>query len=131
MNIIKDYPWGVGQGNLENIYPRYKMPNADLEPTVPHLHNNFLQITAQNGWIGLGAYLFWISSYYFAALKLKSNEPETREVNWLFLCLYTSILIWGLTEYTFSHQFMNVQFFLLGLQVCLWRQSNLSIQNQA
>jgi hypothetical protein len=41
------------------------------------------------------------------------------ELNWIFLSILTAILVWGLSEYTFSHPFMNVQFFLSGLQTGL------------
>src|SRR6185503_13106516 len=63
LKIIGDHPWGIGQGNLEDIYPAYRSPYA-REMTEPHLHDNFLQITAQNGWLGLSAYLFWIGVFY-------------------------------------------------------------------
>ncbi len=119
LQIIKDYPWGIGQGNLEDLYPKYKSPNAP-EPTQPHLHNNFLQILAQNGWLGLAAYLVWIFAYYFKAMSFKPLDLGLQSLNWAFLSIFTAVLVWGLTEYTFSHQFMNVQFFLLGLQCRLW-----------
>lgn len=121
IQIIRDHPWGVGQGNLEHIYPSYRLHNGDLEPTVPHLHDNFLQVLVQNGWIGLAAYLFWIFSYYWTALRLNFKNADTKNLNWALICIFSAVLVWGLTEYTFSHQFMNVQFFLLGLQICLWK----------
>ena len=118
--IIKDYPFGIGQGNMEDVFPKYRNPNS-TEWIIPHLHNNFLQILAQNGWIGLAAYLFWIVVYYGTALSFRLDDQETQTLNWTFLCVFTAILVWGMTEFTFSHQFMNVQFFLLGLQLGLWR----------
>lgn len=117
--MIEDHPWGVGQGNVEELFPRYKPPQLQ-EVNEPHLHDNFLQICAQNGWLGLAAYLFWIAAYGGAALGFKGG-PEAAEWNWSFLCVFFSVLVWGLTEYTFSHQFMNAQFFLLGLQARLWK----------
>lgn len=119
-NIIKDHPLGIGQGNLGEIYPHYKHPAAS-EPNLPHLHNNFLQITAQNGWFGLAVYLLWIFFYFKTALGHKANNPDAQNLNWTYLCSFAAVLAWGLTEYTFSHQFMNFQFFLLGLQAILWR----------
>jgi O-antigen ligase len=91
------------------------------EPTEPHLHDNFLQVCAQNGWIGLAAYLFWVFSYYWTALRSHTSDKDSKDLNWALLCVFSAVLVWGLTEYTFSHQFMNVQFFLLGLQIGLWR----------
>jgi O-antigen ligase len=95
--------------------------------TEPHLHDNFLQITAQNGWLGLAAYLFWIGVFYWKGLSFKTRNKDEGDLNWTFLCVFSAILAWGLTEYTFSHQFMNVQFFLLGLQLCLWKAVKNSI----
>ncbi len=122
LKIIQDHPWGIGQGNLVDIYPKYKLANA-AETTEPHLHDNYLQILAQNGWIGLAFYLAWIFLYYRMALKFKSLDPDAHSLNWVFISIFTAVLVWGLTEYTFSHQFMNVQFFLLGLQSILWKRS--------
>jgi O-antigen ligase len=119
--MILDHPWGVGQGNVSELFPKYKPPVL-TEDNEPHLHNNFLQICAQNGWLGLAAYLFWISTYWGTALRFKGGL-EPAEWNWSFLCVFLSVLTWGLTEYTFSHQFMNVQFWLLGLQLNLWRET--------
>ncbi len=122
-NIIKDHPFGIGQGNLGELYPKYKLPAA-TEPNVPHLHNNFLQITAQNGWLGLTSYLLWIVAFFITAFRWKTENPEGQDLNWTFLCVFSGILVWGLTEYTFSHQFMNLQFFLLGLLASLWKNNN-------
>ncbi len=127
--MIKDHPWGVGQGNVSELFPKYNQTSvlAQFEPTVPHLHNNFLQILAQNGWLGLIAYLFWIFSYYRETALKRFQEAGNLELNWIFLSIFTAILVWGLSEYTFSHQFMNVQFFLLGLQAPLWKKPSIDI----
>ena len=122
LRIIKDHPMGVGQGNIEDIYHQYRINAPWNDINVPHLHDNFLQILAQNGWLGLTAYLFWIFSFYFEALRFKSATEEVARWNWMFLCVFSSILVWGLTEYTFSHQFMNIQFFLMGISILLWEQ---------
>ena len=122
LRIIKDHPMGVGQGNIEDIYPKYRIDAPGNDIDVPHLHDNFLQILAQNGWLGLAAYLFWIFAFYFKALSFKSATEEVVHWNWMFLCVFSSILVWGLTEYTFSHQFMNIQFFFMGIAISLWEK---------
>ncbi len=122
--IIKEHPMGIGQGNLEDIYPKYRIDAIGNDPNVPHLHDNFLQILLQNGWIGLAVYLFWIFSFYWEALRFKSSDEELNLWNWMFLCMFSAVLVWGLTEYTFSHQFMNIQFFFMGLAVLLWKNNS-------
>lgn len=118
--ISKDYPvFGIGQGNLGDIYPKYKMARA-TEPNQGHLHDNFLQVLVENGWIGLAAYLFWIFAYFYSSWRYIPVDPDARGLNQLMACLFIASLAWGLTEYTFSHQFMYFQAFLMGLQCRLW-----------
>ncbi len=116
LRILKDHPvFGIGQGNLEVVYPAYKERKA-TEKTVGHMHNNFLQLAVQNGLVGLAAYLFWIAAFYWMAFRSRPPDPETRALNLTLTWLFTAVLVWGLTEYTFSHQFMAVQALLLGTQ---------------
>jgi putative inorganic carbon (HCO3(-)) transporter len=51
-----DRPWlGVGIGNYEPAYPRYALPLWPLP--LGHAHNYYLNIAAEVGVLGLGAYL--------------------------------------------------------------------------
>ncbi|HTA75887.1 MAG TPA: O-antigen ligase family protein [bacterium] len=127
LRIIKDHPMGVGQGNIEDIYPQYRIDAPGNDTDVPHLHDNFLQILAQNGWLGLVSYLFWIFAFYWETLHFRPSSEEAGLWNWMLLCVFSSILVWGLTEYTFSHQFMNIQFFFMGMVVLLWEKHSKKI----
>jgi len=120
--MSQDHPlFGIGHDNVLQTYPAYRLPGT-REATVSHLHNNFVQVLAQNGWVGLLAYLGWIGTYFAAALRRRRWPKEVQDWNLVLTCVFLAGLIWGLTEWTFSHQFMNIQFFLLGLQANLWRQ---------
>jgi O-antigen ligase len=119
--ISRDHPvLGIGQGNMEAVYPQYRVPEAK-EPVVGHMHNNFMQVLVQNGWVGLLAYLAWIIAYFRDASRFKPRHPGERSLNEGFIAVFIATLVWGLTEYTFSHQYMMVQVFLLGLQWGLMR----------
>lgn len=51
-----DHPWlGVGIGNYEPVYSRYALPQWLLP--LGHAHNYYLNIAAETGILGLGAYL--------------------------------------------------------------------------
>ena len=51
-----DHPWlGVGIGNYEPVYPRYALSQWPLP--LGHAHNYYLNIAAEAGIVGLGAYL--------------------------------------------------------------------------
>jgi O-antigen ligase len=58
--MIKDYPvLGVGPGNVKEVYPLYRKPDAPrFRP--PHLHNNFIQLWAERGILGVSAYLLFM-----------------------------------------------------------------------
>lgn len=57
VEIIRDYPLlGVGPGNVKEVYPLYRRHDAPRF-RIPHLHNNLVQIWAERGVLGLGAYL--------------------------------------------------------------------------
>jgi O-antigen ligase len=54
--MVKDNPLlGLGLGMVKPTYPEYRERHASRK-TVPHLHNNSLQIAAERGLIGLLAY---------------------------------------------------------------------------
>lgn len=55
LNMARAHPWlGVGLGNYEVAYPTYRLLNW-VEP-LGHAHNNYLNILAEGGVIGLLGY---------------------------------------------------------------------------
>jgi O-antigen ligase len=123
--MIKDHPFfGIGQGTMESVYPKYRLPGA-WEQAPGHLHNTPLQILAQNGAVGFLFYLVWLATYARNVWKYRPPNPSTADLHWLLTCLFAVTFLWGLTEYSFSQQFMSVQFFLIGLQVGLWKTGTL------
>jgi O-antigen ligase len=124
--MSQDRPlFGFGHDNIFQTYPSYRLPGTK-EKSVPHLHNNFVQVLVQNGWVGLLAYLGWIAAYLGTALRRRRWPKEAGDWNLVLTWAFVGGLVWGLTEWTFSHQFMNVQFFLMGLQANLWRQGRIA-----
>jgi len=61
IEIIRDYPWGIGQDNFAEKFLQYA--KKDIESGTiqaqTHAHNNLLQIQAEFGFLGLFSYL-WI-----------------------------------------------------------------------
>ncbi len=61
--MIQDHPlFGVGLGMVERRYPVYRRDDAPRW-SIPHLHNNVLQIAAERGLFGLAAYLWILGSF--------------------------------------------------------------------
>ena len=59
---------GLGPGMPERLYPIYR-PLAAPRRSVPHLHNTYLQVAAEGGLIGLGAYLWLIGASLLASYR--------------------------------------------------------------
>jgi putative inorganic carbon (hco3(-)) transporter len=56
INMTEQHPWlGVGLGNYEATYNRYRLLN--WEESLGHAHNYYLNVLGETGIIGLAAYL--------------------------------------------------------------------------
>ena len=62
LEMWTDHPWlGVGIGNYEPVYGQYALPLWPL--ALGHAHNYYLNIAAESGVVGVGAYLLvWVSA---------------------------------------------------------------------
>ncbi|MBN1660067.1 MAG: O-antigen ligase family protein [Anaerolineae bacterium] len=71
-----DHPWlGVGAGNYEVVYDRYALPLWPLP--LGHAHNYYLNVGAEAGIVGLGAYLF-----LYGAVLLSAWRAARRLIGW-------------------------------------------------
>ncbi len=116
-HIARDHPLtGVGANNVPFVYPRYMHPQAE-HPNL-HLHNNFLQILAERGIIGLLALLLAFAVILFdlvGVIRTSSSNPR----KWLArasLAVFVGFLVAGLFEYNFGgSQIKFLLFFFLAL----------------
>jgi O-antigen ligase len=62
LEMWTDHPWlGVGIGNYEPAYERYALPQWPFP--LGHAHNYYLNIAAESGVLGVGAYLLlWVTA---------------------------------------------------------------------
>ncbi|HEY7473386.1 MAG TPA: O-antigen ligase family protein, partial [Vicinamibacterales bacterium] len=99
--MIQDHPFfGVGPEQIEDLYPRYRPPDA-VNPTNPHLHNVPVQIAAERG---LPALLVWI---WFVVVALRDLVRQLRQgpaksVAAAGLAAVIGMLAAGLFEYNFG-----------------------------
>lgn len=64
LGMFEDAPWlGVGFGNYASAYPKYALPKWD-DP-LGHAHNYYLNVLAETGIIGLGAFvILWVAIFW-------------------------------------------------------------------
>ncbi len=116
--IIADYPmFGVGQNAFPLVYPRYRDP-AVAEPNISHLHNNFLELAAERGLVGLACWMsmwgvalwsvgmFWIRSE-------KPMDPSARAALAACFGSVTAFLCAGVFEYNFGDSEIQMLFYFI------------------
>ena len=102
--IVRDYPvFGLGPEMVKPYYPLYRDPDAPRW-TVPHLHNNVVQIAAASGVFAAGAYVAWIALFLARAVFLvrREREPDRRAIWAGALLAGTALCVAGLFEYNFG-----------------------------
>lgn len=78
--MITDHPWlGVGIGNYAVAYPAYALPR--WEEPLGHAHNYYLNIAAEAGLIGLGAYLvLFVACFWHGWRALCRSTGQTHRL---------------------------------------------------
>lgn len=114
-HMFQDHPLiGIGLGRYEYYYQnQYILPEAK-EREQGHAHNNFIQLAAETGIIGLSSYCFMFGSFLFSSLKdwLKMHNVSSL----MFFSVTCGLLFQGLTETNFGNSVvMNIYYFLLGI----------------
>jgi len=78
LNMIKSSPvLGTGLGTFHIEFPKFKYPDFDLEVPIENLlnaHNEYLEILAEMGVLGLGVFLWFIFGIFSYAFKYLKNE---------------------------------------------------------
>jgi O-antigen ligase len=63
VEMIRDFPLlGVGPANVKEVYSIYRKQDAP-RARPPHLHNNIVQLWAERGVLGLGAYILLLALF--------------------------------------------------------------------
>jgi O-antigen ligase len=123
--LFLDYPLtGVGPGvdNVRSVYQSYKHPDDPWQPHLPftHLHNNVIQVAAERGILGLGAWLaIWITFYARALRIFRGPDPPDRAGRALAagsVAGISAFLVAGLLEYNFGDsEVISLVFFMMAL----------------
>lgn len=122
--LLKDYGWrGVGLGNdvMKRVFELYP-PMRDGNYPI-HTHNNYLQMWAEVGFLGLLAYLGTILGQLKAGVKafVQSTDRRLKVLLSAAVSALCGILVISLAEYTwFYPRNMFLFWFLFGvIAVCV------------
>ena len=119
--MIRDHPWlGVGVKMPEARFREYRVPEFPRE-RVAHLHSDVMQITAERGFIGLGAWLLiWIAFYtrlFGLRARVKAAATPLTEAVWAWSgAAVAAVLVGGLFQYNFGDsEIIMIVYFAMGL----------------
>lgn len=117
IHMIKDYPLtGVGLGKFGDQYQTKYILKEAKEPYLNHAHNNFFQVTAENGFVGLGAFLFMFAANYKEQFIFWRKTKSKYSL--MILAMTTCMLLQGCTQYNFGDSAVIKNYWLM-LALCL------------
>jgi putative inorganic carbon (hco3(-)) transporter len=130
--IIKDYPLtGVGIDMIKNVYPEYRSPDSVFRNNQ-HLHNNVVQMAAENGILALIAWLWLIGKVLNDLIRWKRNVMSREEQFMIHgtIGIVVSLFIAGMFEYNFGDSEIKMLFFVLITLPYAWAK-NLQLEKQS
>lgn len=100
VEMIRDFPiLGVGPANVKEAYALYRKQDAP-RARPPHLHNNVVQLWAERGILGAGAYLLLLALFLCECVRGWRGGGRTwAEVG---LVVAVSLTVAGLFEFNFG-----------------------------
>jgi len=124
-NMIRQHPViGVGVNTFSKNYGSYKL--VEMEKYAPtedrmYAHNNFLQMGAEVGLLGLGIFVWFLVMLFRSGWQIyKRSESEFLKITALSLiACVVAFLINGLTETSLYNQIGVSFWFIVGLLLCL------------
>ena len=102
MAMVRDHPiLGLGPAVMQSAYPEYRVSTAPER--IPHLHNNAVQIAAERGLVGLGAYVAILAVFVVYAVRaLRGPERASRPAVAGCLLAVVGVTVAGLFEYNWG-----------------------------
>ena len=103
--LIADHPWtGVGPGMVYSEVLKYRSHREYPDWAYQHLHNNFLQVAAETGLVGLA---FWLALWIvlirdLIRMWLRSESEWVRFLSLNGLCISAAFHVAGCLEYNFG-----------------------------
>lgn len=121
--MADDHPWiGVGLGNYEAAYPVYRVPS--WPNPLGHAHNDYLNLLAETGLVGLTGYLAgWGLIVYWTLQTLRLSDPVKRGLALGLLGTWTHLAVHSFVDKLYvNNLFLHIGV-MLGLLAAAHYQS--------
>lgn len=99
---------------IPQVYPRYRAPDSVFRNNQ-HLHNNLVQVAAENGILALAAWLWLMVKVIFDLIHWKRNVMSAEERFMIHgtIGIVISLFVAGMFEYNFGDSEIKMLFFVL------------------
>jgi len=125
-NIIKEHPFlGIGPGNLSGQLKNYVSDGIDPNWSIPHLHNNLLQIAVDKGLLGLASWIAIFIKWLLDSIKtFYKNRNFYPDLIAGAISVVIAFLISGLFEYNFGDsEILMLLLFIMAIPYALLKYS--------
>jgi O-antigen ligase len=109
---------GYGRGRLKEALKSTYEGTADEHSPIWHAHNVYLELFAETGILGLGAFLWLFAQAFFGVIRRANSEAdEKKKTIWIALAAaWVGFAVAGVGDVPFYHHETRIFFFtLLGL----------------
>ena len=128
MAIIKDHPFGIGLAEFKDVFPVYNKSNF-LDVRYIYLHNDYLQLLVETGWIGFlalvgGFYIFLVKSVLKIRYMRLQSDPLKFFLSIGALSGLVSIAFHSFFDFNL-HMPANCVYFVMLIGIvynCAWRE---------
>ncbi len=115
VDVIQRFPMGVGRknGTILRDYPNIPQRHR-------HAHNNVLQVTMENGFLGLATFLWWMGRFGVLTFGVWRRLPPERQIaRAISVAVFADFIgfhVAGLVEFNFGDtEVLQVLFVTMGL----------------
>lgn len=99
--LIAAHPYGMGYKSLTNADLKAVHPGVQVK--LNHLHNNWLQVTLELGWLGVTAWTLWMLAVLLAFTRVRHDpDPAARALATGWAVAFLALLLNGLVESNFG-----------------------------
>ncbi|MBN1203068.1 MAG: O-antigen ligase family protein [Anaerolineae bacterium] len=120
-NMAGDHPFiGVGLGNYEVVYHDYAIPSWPR--ALGHAHNDYLNLLAETGLVGLAGYLLgWSAIIYWTVRALRQSDVVMRGLVVGLLGTWTHLAVHSMVDKLYVNNLFLTIGVMLGLLAVAYR----------